>query len=120
MILFGIPNCDTVKKARQFLDNSNTPYQFHDFRKDGLAVETIQAWLSEVDYTSLINKRSTTWKQLNENQRQAIEQQDLNLLCQYPTLIKRPVLQHNKQVLIGFNQADYQNLINQLKLSETL
>lgn len=111
MILFGIPNCDTVKKARLFLDSSNISYQFHDFRKQGLTVEMIQAWLSQVDYSQLINKRSTTWKQLNDEDRQAIDQQDLSLLCQHPTLIKRPILQHNKQVLIGFNQADYQHLV---------
>ena len=111
MILFGIPNCDTVKKARVFLDQSNIFYQFHDLRKDGLTVEMIQAWLSHVDYSTLINKRSTTWKQLNDHERQAIEQQDLTRLCQHPTLIKRPILQYNKQVLIGFNQTDYQHFI---------
>ncbi|MDY0136448.1 MAG: Spx/MgsR family RNA polymerase-binding regulatory protein [Thiomicrospira sp.] len=110
MILFGISNCDTVKKARAYLDQAQRPYHFHDFRKDGLSAEHIQAWLLTVPYVDLINKRSTTWKQLDENQRQAIEQQDLVLLCQHPTLIKRPVLQTTDRTLAGFKPADYDKL----------
>lgn len=110
MILFGIPNCDSVKKARSFLQQAHIDYQFHDFRKDGLTEHIIQAWLLSVNFDDLINKRSTTWKQLTDTQRQAIMQQDITLLCQHPTLIKRPVLQTEQRILIGFKPQEYEAL----------
>jgi Spx/MgsR family transcriptional regulator len=110
MILFGIPNCDTVKKARAYLEQAGLSYRFHDFRKDGLTPQLIQTWMLKVSYNELINKRSTTWKQLDDPQRQAIEQQDLALLGQHPTLIKRPVLQTADTILVGFKPTEYDSL----------
>lgn len=110
MILYGISNCDTVRKARKFLESAGHSFQFHDFRKDGLSTETIQTWLTYTDYSDLINKRSTTWKQLSNSEQAAIDDQDLTLLTQHPTLIKRPVLQLDQRLLIGFKLEEYQNL----------
>lgn len=110
MILYGISNCDTVRKARKFLESAGHHFQFHDFRKHGLNTETIQNWLTYTDYTNLINKRSTSWKQLSKAQQLAIENKDLELLTQHPTLIKRPALQLDEKLLIGFKLEEYQNL----------
>lgn len=110
MILYGISNCDTVRKARKFLEQAQLSFEFHDFRQQGLTPEHIQAWLKHCDYDQLINKRSTSWKQLTESERQAVDNQDLSVVCQYPTLIKRPVLQLADRLLIGFNLTDYQAL----------
>ena len=111
MILYGISNCDTVRKARKFLENQQVDFQFHDFRKDGLDVATIQNWLKTIDFSELLNKRSTTWKNLSESDRQAIENQDLALLAQNPTLIKRPVLVTENTLLVGFNAERYQEVL---------
>jgi Spx/MgsR family transcriptional regulator len=111
MILYGISNCDTVRKARKFLENQQVDFQFHDFRKDGLDVATIQNWLKTIDFSELLNKRSTTWKNLSESDRQAIENQDLTLLAQNPTLIKRPVLVTENTLLVGFNLERYQEVL---------
>ena len=110
MILYGIANCDTVRKAKKLLEQAGHPFRFHDFRKEGLTPAMIQAWLAYADYSQLINKRSTTWKGLTESEQQAIESQDLELVCQHPTLIKRPLLDTGSRLLIGFNASEYQQL----------
>jgi Spx/MgsR family transcriptional regulator len=111
--LYGISQCDTVRKARQFLQTAGMDFEFIDFRKDGLKPDTIQAWLSSdtiIAYADLINKRSTTWRGLSDAERNEIEKQNLDVLCQHPTLIKRPVLTSPNRILIGFSLDAYQAL----------
>lgn len=113
MILYGIPNCDTVKKARKYLDEHQIDYRFHDFKKDGLSQETIQAWLELQPIEVLVNKRSTSWKQLTDDQKTGLmDQSDLSVLSDMPTLIKRPVLQVDDHILVGFKSDEYQTLIS--------
>lgn len=116
MILFGISNCDTVRKARKFLENQPIEFTFHDFRKDGLQSSDIENWLAFVSFDDIVNKRSTSWRALEETQKTLLSAQTptteaLNLLCANPTLIKRPVLQGQDKVLLGFKEADYQQCI---------
>ena len=112
LTLFGIANCDTVKKAKKFLEAQNVLYQFHDFKKSGLNIETIQQWLQQVPLATLVNKRSTTWRQLSEEQKhQLLENGDLQLLVDYPTLVKRPVLVTPDTILVGFKESDYQAIL---------
>lgn len=112
MILYGIPNCDTVRKARKFLEANNIQYTFHDFRKDGLAVQTIQHWLESQPIEVLVNKRSTGWKQITDEQKaQLLSGADLSILTELPTLIKRPILETNTQLMVGFKLAEYETLV---------
>lgn len=109
MKLFGIKNCDTVKKARGWLDEHQVPYQFHDFRKEGLDEATLQQWLKTISWEQLINKRSTTWRQLDEPRKNQLDQQAaIDLMLAHPTLIKRPVIETQNSVSIGFNESDFQ------------
>lgn len=115
--LYGIKNCDTVKKARTWLDKHDHSYTFHDFRSDGIDIEAIARWEKAVGKDSLINKRSTTWKQLNESQQQLFADQTLSeqaklLVLDNPTLIKRPVLETGKKVTVGFKADTYKELLN--------
>lgn len=115
MILYGIPNCDTVRKARKFLENHQIPYQFHDFKKEGITLERLQSWLTQHPITTLVNKRSTSWRQLSEQQKEALmSHNDLSILIEHPTLIKRPVLETENTsqppLLIGFDETAYQAL----------
>jgi len=90
--LYGIPNCDTVKKARVWLSNAGVDAHFHDFRKDGLEKTLVQEWIDAVGVELLVNKRSTTWKQLSDAEKsKALGAESADILTQYPTLIKRPV-----------------------------
>lgn len=112
MILYGIPNCDTVRKARKFLDTNHIQYTFHDFRKDGLALQTIQHWLKSQPIELLVNKRSTSWKQITDEQKaQLMAGADLSILLELPTLIKRPILEMDTQIMVGFKAAEYETLL---------
>ena len=112
MKMYGIPNCDTVRKARKFLEENGTEYEFHDFKKQGLSIDTIQSWLSSQPIDVIVNKRSTSWKQLTDEQKQNLmNQTNLSPLTEMPTLIKRPVLETNSEVLFGFKADEYQALV---------
>jgi Spx/MgsR family transcriptional regulator len=112
MILYGIPNCDTVRKARKFLDANSIQYIFHDFRKNGLPVQTIQHWLESQSIEVLVNKRSTGWKQITDEQKaQLMSGENLSILSELPTLIKRPILEMDSQLLVGFKAAEYETLL---------
>ena len=113
-ILYGIKNCDTVKKARKWLETAGIEYRFHDFRSDGLEREKVAAWNQAVGWETLLNRRGTTWRQLPEEVKETIDEaRALDLMIEHPTLIKRPVLEHGKDVLVGFKEADYKTLFQQ-------
>ena len=108
MILYGIKNCDTVRKARRWCDTNDVAITCHDFRADGLAEATVQRWLNSVSWEALLNKRSTSWRQLDEPRKEQLNQENaIALMLENPTLIKRPVLDDGTSCLVGFNEADY-------------
>jgi len=110
LTVYGIKQCDTVRKALKWLDQEGIEHRFHDFRSDGLPVKLLQAWLISDFSDKLINRRSTTWRQLSETQRQSEGETLLDLLQQYPTLIKRPVFVKEQIVAIGFNPKELEGL----------
>ncbi|MCK8046486.1 ArsC family reductase [Shewanella sp. 1CM18E] len=113
LILFGIKNCDTVRKARKWLEANQLEVTFHDFREDGLAAEQIEQWVEAVGWESLFNKRSTSFRNLTETEKSDLnEKKAIALMALYPTLIKRPVLVTNDQVQVGFKEADYRTWFN--------
>jgi len=108
--VYGISNCDTVRKARKWLEAQGIAFQFHDFRKDGLDAARVNRWCDALGIDRVLNKRGTTWRQLPEAQR-ALDEAGLRaLLVEHPTLIKRPVLEHEGSVRVGFKAADYAEL----------
>lgn len=108
MILYGIKNCDTVKKARRWLDDNGVDYQFHDFRQDGLEKSTVEGWLQSVDWETLLNKRGTTWRKLDDPRKDNMDQAlAVELMLANPTLIKRPVVETDKGFTVGFKEADF-------------
>ena len=110
LTVYGIKQCDTVRKALKWLDQEGIEHRFHDFRTDGLSTELLQTWLDSEFSDKLVNRRSTTWRQLSETQRQPKGETLLNLLLQFPTLIKRPVFVKDQIVAIGFNPKDLKGL----------
>jgi Spx/MgsR family transcriptional regulator len=113
MILYGISNCDTVKKAKNWLEANNLDYRFHDFRKQGLESEIVQDWLNQIPWDQLLNKRSTTWRNLDPEVQQSVNAETVvQLLVSNPTLIKRPVLAVNGIINIGFNADTYRGIFN--------
>lgn len=109
--LYGIKNCDTVKKAQKWLDQHQVDYQFHDFRVDGLTKKQVTAWIKELGWETVVNKRSTTWKQLDEATRQSMNDSvAINTIVEQPTLIKRPLLDLGASRHVGFKADDYQHI----------
>ncbi|WP_354001880.1 ArsC family reductase [Sinobacterium norvegicum] len=109
-ILFGINNCDTVKKARKWFDSNSLDHSYHDFRNDGLTENQLQQWIDAIGYETLVNKRSTTWKQLGDDAKQSLDGDSAKaLMLANPTLIKRPVVIDDTGVVsVGFKEADFQ------------
>jgi len=111
--LYGIKNCDTVKKARTWLEQNNIAYQFHDFRADGLSEAQVKTWIAEIGLETLVNKRSTTWKELDETiKTQFSETAAPAIIGANPTLIKRPLLDTGKQKVVGFKDSEYAHIFN--------
>lgn len=109
--LFGIPNCDRVRKARHWLDHRGICYVFHDFRKDGLEAGQLADWINVAGWDTLLNRKGSSWRQLTTEQRERIDAtRALALMLAQPTLIKRPVLETGKHLEIGFDADRYTTL----------
>ncbi len=105
MKLYGIKNCDTVKKARKWLDAAGADYSFVDFRADGVTVQQITGWVDQAGIDLVLNKRGTTWRQLSDVEKAETDQAKLiALMADQPTLIKRPIIEAEGQVLVGFKK----------------
>ncbi|MCG8316334.1 MAG: ArsC family reductase [Pseudomonadales bacterium] len=110
-IMYGIKNCDTIKKARKWLDESSIEFQFHDFRKDGISPEKIKGWINAVGWEVLLNKRGTTWRQLDEKVKANVDEASaIDMMLDNPAIIKRPVLETNGQITVGFKPEEYAKL----------
>lgn len=109
--LYGINNCDTVKKARRWLERQHIEYRFHDVRADGLSAKQVKGWLTELGWEVVVNRRSTSWKQLPPVAR---EQMDANTalaaILEQPTLIKRPLLDTGSERHIGFSEPAWREI----------
>lgn len=110
--LYGIPNCDTVKKAQRWLMANHIDFSFHDFRKDGLTEAQLREWVATLGWESLLNKRSTSWRALSDEVKNGIDEASaVREMLATPTLIKRPVLSHHNTLLLGFKESDYGTLL---------
>ncbi len=109
--LYGIASCDTVRKARRWLDANGAAYRYHDLREDGLDKAVLQRWIAALGWESLLNRRSTTWRDLAAGERNGLDlPKATTLLLKHPTLIKRPVLVHDGNVYVGFAAERYEEL----------
>ncbi|PCI38219.1 MAG: arsenate reductase [Rhodospirillaceae bacterium] len=106
LTVYGIKNCDTVRKALKWLDANGTTYTFHDFRKDGLDTTTVQRWVDVNGWESVLNKRSTTWRHLPEKDKSSLNDVTVvQVLVDNPTLVKRPVFESKDYILQGFTDV---------------
>lgn len=112
VLLYGIPNCDTVKKARTWLESNGVDYTFHDFKKQGVDEAMLRGWLAQVPLATLLNRKGTTWRALSDADKALAEQEAgaIALMQQSPSLIKRPVLAHKGSVSVGFSAENYASL----------
>ena len=104
--LYGIPNCDTVKKARAWLDEHRVGYRFHDYKKEGADAGKLAGWSDAVGWETLLNRRGTAFRGLPDNDKAGIDRtKAIRLMQANPSLIKRPVVEHPGGLLVGFDPA---------------
>jgi len=107
--LYGINNCDTVKKSQKWLQEQQIEYTFHDFKKQGLSKELLTAFVKQGDWSTLLNKRSTTFRHLSDDIKNNLTGDIMfNAVIEQPTLLKRPLLHCNNQLYLGFKEVQYQ------------
>jgi arsenate reductase len=110
--MYGIKNCDTVKKARGWLDKHAIAYRFHDYKVDGIDQRDLRRWIGAVGWEVLLNKAGTTFRKLPDADRANIDgAKAMTLMLKHPSLIKRPVLEQNKVVLVGFKPDVYEKTL---------
>ncbi len=111
--LYGIKNCDTIKKAKAWLDANDIVYAFHDYRKDGIQQDWLEQTEQALGWEVLLNKRGTTYRQLSDEQKDNIDQASaIALMLEHPAMIKRPVLIHQHQYFVGFKAEQYQEIFS--------
>ncbi|MGS3150692.1 ArsC family reductase [Aeromonas sanarellii] len=111
--LYGIKNCDTIKKARKWLEEAGIDYRFHDHRADGLAPELLDSWLERLGWEALLNTRGTTFRALPDEARQDLDTAKARaLLLTHPAMIKRPLLDKDGELTLGFKADHYQSLFS--------
>lgn len=109
--LYGIPNCDTIKKARKWLSDNQQDYQFYDYKKQGVPEKELKAWVKQLGWETLLNKRGTTWRKLDEKVKDSVDEKSaITIMQENPSIIKRPVLVKGKTLLVGFKADEYAQL----------
>ena len=107
-ILYGIPNCDTMKKARSWLEAQRVAYEFHDYKKSGIERAKLESWLKTVGWEVLLNRAGTTFRKLPDAAKLNLDEaRAVKLMLEQPSIIKRPVLERGKTLLVGFSPEKY-------------
>jgi arsenate reductase (glutaredoxin) len=110
--LYGIKNCDTMKKARAWLDAKGVAYRFHDYKGQGIERSRLDGWAAKVGWEMLLNRAGTTFRKLPDRQKQGLTRDKaIALMLEQPSMIKRPVLEAGGKLLVGFRPADYQSIL---------
>lgn len=112
--LYGIPNCDSVRKARNWLDENNVEYTFHDYKKEGADPAQLKQWITAHGVDTIVNTRGTTWRNLTDEEKAQAKDRNkaVALLVQHPSMIKRPVLDHLGGTLVGFREEEWSALLS--------
>ena len=109
--LYGISNCDTIKKAKKYLADNNIEFTFHDYRKDGVNEKMVSTFAVQLDWEQLVNKRGTTYRALTDEQKQGLTKESaISLLVEQPAMIKRPVLVNDSNYHLGFKATQYDEI----------
>ena len=109
--LYGIPNCDTMKKARKWLEANGVDYAFHDYKKSGVPEKALKGWVKQAGWETLLNRRGTTWRKLDEAIRECIDETSaVKIMLENASIIKRPVLISGETLIVGFDADRYAEL----------
>ena len=116
LIVYGIKSCDTCKKARRFLVDHEIDHRFHDLRNDGLDIQMLERWSDRIGWEKLLNKKSLTWRKIPE-----VDRSDMTLdkalaaMIQHPTLVKRPILEDDRYIAVGFSEKRFAEFLDRIR-----
>lgn len=106
--IYGIKNCDTMKRAFRWLDDNKVKYRFHDYKKEGLEASMAKAWIDQLGWENIINKRGTTWRKLDEETKDSMDDEKaIQIIVNQSSMIKRPLLIQNDAIHLGFKAEEY-------------
>lgn len=112
MKMYGIPNCDTIKKARKWLEANGIDYEFHDYKKLGVPEKNLKKWVQQAGWETVLNRRGTTWRKLPDEVKDSIDEtSSIAVMMENASAIKRPVLEADGVLLIGFKTEEYERLL---------
>ena len=113
--VYGIKSCDTCRKARKYLEEKNIEHEFHDVRDDGLNIQMLERWAGRVSWEMLLNKKSLTWRKIPEVDRDGMNKDKaLATMLENPTLIKRPVFEHDHYIAVGFSEKRFGDFLKRM------
>lgn len=113
--VYGIKSCDTCRKAKKFLQDNKLEFDFHDLRDDGLDIQTLEVWADRVGWEKLLNKKSLTWRKVPETDRKVINRSKaISLMLDQPTLIKRPILEGEGYIAVGFSEQRFAEFLSKM------
>lgn len=115
MTVYGIPNCNSVKKAIDWLNKAAIPFNFHNYKKQGITAAKLNSWSKQVGWEKLLNKKGTTWRQLSAEQQAAVTNQKtaVQTMQENPSIIKRPVIEYEGKLVVGYDEALYEQELKQ-------
>ena len=113
MKVYGIKNCNTVKKALDWLTENGIPFEFHDYKKQGITAEKLSEWAGRIGWEPLLNRKGTTWRQLEPEVRESVtgEEAALALMAAKTSVIRRPLIESDRGLLLGFDEAQYADVL---------
>ncbi|MFT3949662.1 MAG: arsenate reductase [Agriterribacter sp.] len=113
MILYGIPNCDATKKAMDWLKKNNINFEFHNYKEQGISAKKLNGWCDKEGWEKILNKRSTTWRELSLAQQQDVTGQEhaITVMTGNNSIIKRPIVEYKGQLLVGFDEKKYTTIL---------
>jgi arsenate reductase (glutaredoxin) len=109
VIIYGIPNCDTTKKAMAWLSKNNIAFTFHDYKQQGITKQKLEEWCNAIGWENIFNKRSTTWRELAKAEQDKVTNQStaIKVMLSSNSIMKRPLIKNDSNLLIGFNENEY-------------
>jgi Spx/MgsR family transcriptional regulator len=114
MTLYGIPNCDTTKKAMDWLKKRNIPFVFHNYKEAGISEARLREWDKKAGWENILNKRSTTWRSLSAAQQEIVKDKNsaIAVMLEHNSIIKRPVLEYKGKLVVGFDDKAYEKVVS--------
>ncbi|MGC4100609.1 arsenate reductase [Ferruginibacter sp.] len=113
LIIYGIPNCDTTKKAMSWLQKNNIAFSFHDYKLQGIDNKKLAEWCNIKGWETIFNKRSTTWRELPAAAQAKLTGQEtaIKMMMEHTSIIKRPIVEYNGKLIVGYNESEYKGLL---------